>query len=724
MFRQRPFLATTSKATSYLANYVIRPVFAANAVSFLSIQNRFQSTTTQPKLFDKILIANRGEIACRVMRTCKRLGIKTVAIYSTADAQSLHVQLADEVYCVGPPPTNQSYLLIDKVMDAIKTSGAQAVHPGYGFLSENSLFSARLKEAGVAFLGPSAESIAAMGDKIESKRLAHQAQVNTIPGFDGVVRDLNHAIEIANDIKYPVMVKASGGGGGKGMRIAWNDAELADAWRLARGEALSSFGDDRMLVEKYIDNPRHIEIQVLGDTHGNIIYLNERECSIQRRNQKVIEEAPSPHLDEATRQAMGKQACMLAKAVGYHSAGTVEFLVDSQRNFYFLEMNTRLQVEHPITEKITGVDIVEQMIKVGAGLKLDYEQKDIKINGWAFESRVYAEDPVKYLPSIGRLSTYVEPKADDGTIRVDSGIIEGSEISMYYDPMIAKLVTWGPTRDTALQTMRDALDVYLIKGVKHNIPLLRDVCSHPRFIKGDISTKFLAEEYPSGFLGKKLSPTESNELIGTATLMHIAQYFRDQNFLNSEVIHPVNPFIGSTYVVSIQDAHKEVRSIPVVIKNIEDGKVTLELKETGETIEVASNWRVDSPLVETVVNGTSIKVQNLEITPLGFRCQHYGSLFEVSVQSERSFELSKHMPVKKQLDTTKVIMSPMPGTVISVSVEPGATVAEGQEVAVVEAMKMQNVLRSQRIGVVKKVLVKQGSTVSADEILIEFEDAK
>uniref|UniRef100_A0A0B7B7K3 Biotin carboxylase n=1 Tax=Arion vulgaris TaxID=1028688 RepID=A0A0B7B7K3_9EUPU len=456
--------------------------------------------------FDKVLIANRGEIACRVINTCRRLGIKTVAVHSDVDSLAVHTRMADEAVCIGPAPTSESYLRIDKILKAVKDTGAQAVHPGYGFLSENTTFAAKLKEINVAFVGPNSESIRAMGDKIESKRIAEKAGVNMIPGYDGAIKDVNHCVELANQIGYPVMIKASAGGGGKGMRIARSDEEARQAFRLSQQEAKSSFGDDRMLIEKYIENPRHIEIQVLCDKHGNSLWLNERECSIQRRNQKVIEEAPSTFLDPDTRRAMGEQACRLAEAVGYDSAGTVEFLVDKNKNFYFLEMNTRLQVEHPITEMITGVDIVHQMLRVAKGHPLLHRQVDIPIDGWAIECRIYAEDPFKNfgMPSIGRLSRYVEPTYLENT-RCDSGIMEGSEISIFYDPMISKLVTYGRDRTAALDTMVKALDSYVIKGVTHNVPLLRDVITESRFVRGDISTNYLPEVFPDGFKGKQLS---------------------------------------------------------------------------------------------------------------------------------------------------------------------------------------------------------------------------
>ncbi|KYO39417.1 propionyl-CoA carboxylase alpha chain [Alligator mississippiensis] len=486
------------------------------------------------KTFEKLLIANRGEIACRVIKTCKKMGIKTVAVHSDVDSSAVHVKMADEAVCVGPAPTSKSYLNMDAIMEVIKKTRAQAVHPGYGFLSENKEFARRLELDGITFIGPDTHAIQAMGDKIESKLLAKNAKVNTIPGFDGVVKDADEAVRIAREIGYPVMIKASAGGGGKGMRIAWDDEETREGFRFSSQEAASSFGDDRLLIEKFIDNPRHIEIQVLGDKHGSALWLNERECSIQRRNQKVVEEAPSTFLDPETRRAMGEQAVALAKAVKYSSAGTVEFLVDCKKNFYFLEMNTRLQVEHPVTECITGLDLVQEMIRVAKGYPLRHKQADILINGWAVECRVYAEDPYKSfgLPSIGKLSQYQEP-LHVPNVRVDSGIQQGSDISIYYDPMISKLVTYGSNRAEALQRMEEALDNYVIRGVTHNIALLREVIIHPRFVQGDISTKFLPEVYPDGFKGHKLTDLEKRELLATAASLYVAEQRRSQQFLGT-----------------------------------------------------------------------------------------------------------------------------------------------------------------------------------------------
>ncbi|KAJ1952319.1 hypothetical protein EC988_003620, partial [Linderina pennispora] len=673
-----------------------------------------------------------------------RMGIKTVAIYSDADASSLFVREADEAYRVGPAPTNQSYLNVDAIMAAIKESGAQAVHPGYGFLSENASFVKQLDEAGVKFIGPGEYAMGAMGDKIQSKIIAKKAGVNTIPGYDGVVRDAQHAVEIAEDIGYPVMLKASAGGGGKGMRIAHTKEEVLEGFKLASDEALSSFGDNRILLEKYVEEPRHIEIQIIADNKGNVLWLPERECSIQRRNQKVIEEAPSTHLDPETRRAMGEQAVALARNVGYNSAGTVEFLVDKHRNFYFLEMNTRLQVEHPITEYITGFDLVEEMIRSAAGLPLTtIDQGNVKINGWAIESRVYAEDPEKYLPSIGTLSKYQEPTSwkVENNVRCDSGITEGSEISMFYDPMICKLSTYGATRDEAISTMNHALDRYLIKGVTHNIPLLRDVISNADFGRGKITTAFLAEHYPSGFKGHRLTPTTTVELAASSAALELIRQIREQSAkaLQQNVVPA--PATSSELVLLIPQFQED--------GSVEKLEVTVGLKLTSKTVDLQGTneftaittlpdgsqheshlsvtWDVDEPFVEVVKRDsetTNITLQYLDPLPLGFRVQYLGTKFDIDVLSPRQRELMKFMKEKEKLDTSKLVLSPMPGTIVSVAVSAGDVVAEGAEVAVVEAMKMQNVLRAPRAGTIKAVHVKPGSTVSGEDILVELEDEK
>uniref|UniRef100_A0A673A3J5 Propionyl-CoA carboxylase alpha chain, mitochondrial n=1 Tax=Sphaeramia orbicularis TaxID=375764 RepID=A0A673A3J5_9TELE len=666
--------------------------------------------------FDKILIANRGEIACRVIKTCKKMGIQTVAVHSDVDSSAVHVKMADEAVCVGPAPTSKSYLNMDAIMDAIRSTGAQAVHPGYGFLSENKEFAKRLAAEGVTFIGPDTHAIQAMGDKIESKLIAKAAKVNTIPGFDGVVKTAEEAVKIAQDIGYPVMIKASAGGGGKGMRIAWNNEETREGFRFSSQEAASSFGDDRLLIEKYIDNPRHIEIQVLADKHGNALWLNERECSIQRRNQKVVEEAPSTFLDPSTRRAMGEQAVQLAKAVQYSSAGTVEFLVDSKKNFYFLEMNTRLQVEHPITECITGLDLVEQMIRVAKGYKLHHKQEDIPINGWAIESRVYAEDPYKSfgLPSIGRLSQYQEP-VNLCNVRVDSGIQEGSDISIYYDPMISKLVTYGATRAEALSKMEDALDNYVIRGVTHNIPLLREIITHPRFISGDISTNFLPEVYPDGFKGHQLEASTRRELLASAAALHVASQLRSQRILGNQRVSnsPVECSCWELVVKLGKEAH------PVTVTRSGN---TYTVEVDGERVEVCGQWSLASPLLPLTINNTHRMLQSLSRDASGeIVLQYLGTSFKVRVLSKLAAELNSYMPEKVPEDTTSILRSPMPGTVVAVSVKAGDTVAEGQEICVIEAMKMQNSLTAVRQAKVKSVHCKAGETVGEGDLLVELE---
>ncbi|XP_072513608.1 propionyl-CoA carboxylase alpha chain, mitochondrial [Salminus brasiliensis] len=711
-----------------MAAYRVTPTFqkVLRAVKHASLRPRCYvischaqySTVYDPheKTFDKILIANRGEIACRVIKTCKKMGIKTVAVHSDVDSSSVHVKMADEAVCVGPAPTSKSYLNMDAIMEAIRQTGAQAVHPGYGFLSENKEFARRLAAEGVSFIGPDTHAIQAMGDKIESKLLAKAAKVNTIPGFDGVVKDAEEAVKIAGEIGYPVMIKASAGGGGKGMRIAWNDEETREGFRFSSQEAASSFGDDRLLIEKYIDNPRHIEIQVLADKHGNALWLNERECSIQRRNQKVVEEAPSTFLDPVTRRAMGEQAVSLAKAVKYSSAGTVEFLVDSKKNFYFLEMNTRLQVEHPITECITGLDLVQQMIRVAKGYKLQHKQEDIPINGWAIESRVYAEDPYKSfgLPSIGRLSQYEEPINLAG-VRVDSGIQEGSDISIYYDPMISKLVTYGATRAEALKKMEDALDNYVIRGVTHNIPLLREIIVHPRFISGDISTNFLPEVYPEGFKGHPLVAGEQRELLAAAAALYVATQLRSQKFLGQQRVQSVSQEQRSWELCV--ELGKGVHMLGV---SRSGSSYTVEID--GEKVEVSGEWNLASALLPLTINGNHRVLQCLSRNSSGeITLQYLGTSFKVRVLSKLAASLSKHMPEKIPEDTSSILRSPMPGTVVAVSVKPGDTVAEGQEICVIEAMKMQNSMTAAITAKVKSVHCKAGETVGEGDLLVELE---
>ncbi|CAC5389610.1 PCCA [Mytilus coruscus] len=653
------------------------------------------------KTFDKILIANRGEIACRVIRTCKRLGIKTVAVHSDVDSLAVHTRMADEHICIGPAPTSKSYLNMEEILKAVKDTGAQAVHPGYGFLSENTIFAARLAEIGVEFIGPSSGPIKAMGDKIESKRIATKAGVNMIPGHDGVVEDVDSCIKYANEIGYPVMVKASAGGGGKGMRIAWNDKECRDAYRLSKNEAASSFGDDRMLIEKFIDNPRHIEVQVLCDRHGNALWLNERECSIQRRNQKVIEEAPSTFVDPDMRRAMGEQATTLAKAVGYDSAGTVEFLVDSKKNFYFLEMNTRLQVEHPITESITGIDIVNQMIRVSSGNKLLHTQSDIPIDGWAFECRVYAEDPYKNfgMPSIGRLYKYIEPNHIN-RVRCDSGIQEGSEISIYYDPMICKLVTYGDNRQAALDTMVTALDSYVIRGVTHNIPLLRDIVTEKRFVAGDISTNYLPSVYPDGFPGKVLSEDENNELCAMAVAIYIKDQLVARTFTNQSRI-PMDTNTPKEWILVVNQPGGESVSVKATLT---DGQINMDIG--GRTISLSSDINFSTPLIETDIMET-----------IGSSSFHK-ELVEESIISDFLALCSLY---QAEADSSTQITAPMPGMLKSVSAKVGDPVSEGQEVCVLEAMKMQNSLVAAKTGKIKAVYFKEGQTVDEGDVIVELE---
>nr|XP_005586232.2 propionyl-CoA carboxylase alpha chain, mitochondrial isoform X1 [Macaca fascicularis] len=668
------------------------------------------------KTFDKILIANRGEIACRVIKTCKKMGIKTVAIHSDVDASSVHVKMADEAVCVGPAPTSKSYLNMDAIMEAIKKTRAQAVHPGYGFLSENKEFARCLAAEDVIFIGPDTHAIQAMGDKIESKLLAKKAEVNTIPGFDGVVKDAEEAVRIAREIGYPVMIKASAGGGGKGMRIAWDDEETRDGFRLSSQEAASSFGDDRLLIEKFIDNPRHIEVQVLGDKHGNALWLNERECSIQRRNQKVVEEAPSIFLDAETRRAMGEQAVALARAVKYSSAGTVEFLVDSKKNFYFLEMNTRLQVEHPVTECITGLDLVQEMIRVAKGYPLRHKQADIPINGWAVECRVYAEDPYKSfgLPSIGRLSQYQEPLHLPG-VRVDSGIQPGSDISIYYDPMISKLITYGSDRTEALKRMADALDNYVIRGVTHNIALLREVIINSRFVKGDISTKFLSDVYPDGFKGHMLTKSEKNQLLAIASSLFVAFQLRAQHFQENSRMPIIKPDIAN-WELSIK-LHDKVHT--VVASN--SGSTFL-VEVDGSKLNVTSTWNLALPLLSVSVDGTQRTVQCLSREAGGnMSIQFLGTVYKVNILTKLAAELNKFVLEKVTEDTSSVLRSPMPGVVVAVSVKPGDTVAEGQEICVIEAMKMQNSMTAGKTGTVKSVHCQAGDTVGEGDLLVELE---
>ena len=665
-------------------------------------------------MFKKILIANRGEIACRVIKTAKKMGIQTVAIYSDADRNALHVKMADEAVHIGPAPANQSYIVIDKVMDAIKQTGAEAVHPGYGFLSENSKFAEALEAEGVAFIGPPKGAIEAMGDKITSKKLAQEANVSTVPGYMGLIDDADHAVKIANDVGYPVMIKASAGGGGKGMRIAWNDEEAREGFQSSKNEAANSFGDDRIFIEKFVTQPRHIEIQVLCDKHGNGVYLHERECSIQRRNQKVIEEAPSPFLDEATRAAMGKQSVALAQAVNYSSAGTVEFIVDGDRNFYFLEMNTRLQVEHPVTELITGVDLVEQMIRVAYGETLPMQQEDLQINGWAMESRLYAEDPYRgFLPSIGRLTRY-RPPAEEVTptraVRNDTGVFEGGEISMYYDPMIAKLCTWAPNRADAIEEMRLALDAFEVEGIGHNLPFLAAVYDHPKFTSGNMTTAFIEEEYPEGFDGVSLPNEDIIRIAAAAAAMHRVAEIRRSRISGRMDNHERK--VGSEWVVRLQD-----QSIETSIAADKDG-ATIGIGD--DVFRVESDWTPGQPLAKLMVDGTPL-VLKISKLPGGFRVRYRGADMPVHVYTPRQAELAALMPEKVAADTSKLLLCPMPGLIVTVNVEVGDEVQEGQALCTVEAMKMENILRAEKKCVVSKINAAAGDNLAVDDVIMEFE---
>ncbi|GGF63908.1 acetyl/propionyl-CoA carboxylase subuit alpha [Paracoccus acridae] len=665
-------------------------------------------------MFKKILIANRGEIACRVIKTARKMGIATVAVYSDADRNALHVKMADEAVHIGPPPANQSYIVIDKIMDAIRQTGAEAVHPGYGFLSENMKFAEALEREGVIFVGPPSPAIEAMGDKITSKKIAQEAGVSTVPGYMGLIADADEAVRISDQIGYPVMIKASAGGGGKGMRIAWNAQEAREGFESSRNEAASSFGDDRIFIEKFVTQPRHIEIQVLADKHGNAVYLHERECSIQRRNQKVIEEAPSPFLDPETRRAMGEQAVALAKAVGYTSAGTVEFIVDGQKNFYFLEMNTRLQVEHPVTELITGIDLVEQMIRVAAGEPLPFAQDDLKINGWAMESRLYAEDPYRnFLPSIGRLTRYRPPaEVVEAThvVRNDTGVFEGGEISMFYDPMIAKLCTWAPSRGEAIEAMRVALDEFEVEGIGHNLPFLSAVMDHPKFVSGDITTAFIAEEYPEGFGGATLPDDELARVAAAASAMHRVAEIRRTRISGRLDNHERR--VGENWVVFVNG-----REIPARIRADRDGAT---VAVNGRELRVESDWKPGQTLARLVVDGRPL-VMKVDKIPAGFRLRTRGADLRVQVRRPRTAELVRLMPEKLPPDTSKFLLCPMPGLVVKIAVAPGDEVQEGQALATVEAMKMENILRAERKAVVKSVNAEAGQSLKVDDVIMEFE---
>jgi len=657
----------------------------------------------------KILVANRGEIACRVFSTAKRMGIATVAVYSDADADALHVQMADEAVCIGPAASAQSYLVIDKIIQACKDTGADAVHPGYGFLSENSQFRDALDEAGIIFIGPGKKAIESMGDKITSKLIAEKAGVSCIPGYTDVVRDADHAVEISNGIGYPVMLKASAGGGGKVMRVAWDEADCRDGFERATNEARSSFGDTRIFIEKHIQQPRHIEIQIMADGHGNVIYLGERECSIQRRHQKVIEEAPSPFLNEATRQKMGEQSCALAKAVDYQSAGTVEFIADADMNFYFLEMNTRLQVEHPVTELVTGQDLVEMMIRVAAGEKLALAQHDVSLTGWAMESRVYAEDPFRnFMPSIGRLSGYREPQGEG--VRVDSGVYEGGEVSMHYDPMISKLITYGDDRGQAIDRMVDALDAYYIRGVNHNISFLNALMVHPRFVAGELTTNFIAEEFADGF-NADLVP-QNNPHIAVVVAAAVHQEYRER----------------SSQISGQSEGHEyQVPDNWVVITGAEETPVSMTLTLSGflvsignEDYSVVTDWALGEPLFEAEINGQQVTVQ-VERSGSGYRLFYRGAEVNALVLSPKAAELNKLMLEKAPVDLSRFLLSPMPGLLVKLAVKEGDQVKAGEELAVVEAMKMENSLRAINDGIVAKISAEAGDSLMVDQAILEFE---
>ena len=665
-------------------------------------------------MFDKILIANRGEIACRVMKTAKKMGIKTVAVFSDADRNALHVKMADEAVNIGPPPANQSYINIDKVIAAVKETSAKAVHPGYGFLSENSKFAKALADIGVIFVGPPENAIESMGDKITSKKIAQEAGVNTVPGYMGVINDDDEALRISKKIGYPVMIKASAGGGGKGMRIAWNDTEVKEGFQSSKNEAASSFGDDRIFIEKFITQPRHIEIQVLADSKGNCIYLGERECSIQRRNQKVVEEAPSSFLDEKTRREMGEQACKLAKAVGYSSAGTVEFIVDKDKNFFFLEMNTRLQVEHPVTELITNIDLVEQMILVAAGKPLSIAQKDVKLTGWAMESRLYAEDPYRnFLPSIGRLTRYRPPaeiQNKNFIVRNDTGVYEGGEISMYYDPMIAKLCTWAPNRAEAIEQMRIALDRFEVEGIGHNLPFLSAVMDHKKFVSGNITTAFIAEEFSEGFNGVDLNNDKIKHLAACAAAMNRVAEIRRTKVSGRMDNHERR--VGDDWVVQIDGT-----VFPVFV-SADTAGANVKF-EDGTSIRVSGDWQPGKKLANMSANDNKLIIKIGKLTG-GFRMRTRGADLRVLVRTPRQAELSKYMREKIPPDTSKLLLCPMPGLIVKIDVEVGQEVQEGQPLCTVEAMKMENILRAERKGLVAKINSNVGDSLAVDDVILEF----
>lgn len=666
-------------------------------------------------MFKKILIANRGEIARRVIRTCKKMGIKTVAIYSEADVNSMHVSEADENIFIGASPSNKSYLVIDNVIEAVLKTGADAVHPGYGFLSENATFAKRLAEIGVKFIGPSPKAISYMGDKIEAKKHAINAGVNVVPGYQGQIKDQKEAEKIANKIGFPVMMKAAAGGGGKGMRIVNESSEVASAFTATKNEAKKSFGDDRIFIEKFIENPRHIEIQVLGDEHGDVICLGERECSIQRHNQKVIEEAPSPFLDEETRDEMYKQSKDLCKLVNYANAGTVEYIVDQQKNFYFLEINTRLQVEHPVTEYVTGLDLVEEMIHIAYGEKLRISQEDVKLEGWAIESRIYAEDPTRaFLPSTGRITEYKEPKRGKN-VRIDSGVYAGGEVSMFYDAMISKLITYGKTREDAINRMKHALGEYIIEGVSHNISFVQAIMDHDRFASGDISTKFIAEEYPEGFDGADLDEDKTKVLLGVGLYVYLKDAFRASKITGQ--VHQRPRLIPNRLVVTVDGG-----LYPVSYDYYDDTDI-LEIHFEGNKFRVNSKYPLGTRLWQGKIGGTAA---NAKIEPIdgGYLITYMGSSVKVAVRTPRIAELERYMPEEEDSDLSQDLVAPISGAIVEVKVKEGQVVNRGQEIVILEAMKMENILYADKGAIVDKVLVKKDEPVLVNQVLVHFSDVE
>ena len=675
------------------------------------------------KMFKKILIANRGEIACRVIKTAQKMGIKTVAVYSEADKEARHVQMADESVCIGPAPSRESYLVMDRIIQACKDTGAEAVHPGYGFLSENELFAKRCEEEGIVFIGPKHQSIAAMGDKIASKKLALEAKVNTIPGHNEAIATTEEAVKIAQGIGYPVMIKASAGGGGKGLRVAFNDKEAAEGFAACKAEAMSSFGDDRIFIEKFVEGPRHIEIQVLGDAYGNIVYLGERDCSIQRRHQKVIEEAPSPFIDPATRKAMGEQAVALAKAVNYQSAGTVEFVVGKDKSFYFLEMNTRLQVEHPVTEGITGLDLVEQMIRVAAGEKLAFKQEDVKLDGWSMECRINADDPFRnFLPSTGRLVKYRPPAEQDG-VRVDTGVYEGGEIPMYYDSMIAKLIVHGKDRAEVIQKMRDALNNFVIRGIHSNVPFQAALLQHPRFVSGDFTTGFIAEEYPQGFKKDSVQPADPNRLAALAAFMRY-RYLEHIKLIDGQLAGHEMVIAKQFVIVSSKrvGASEDPYELPARIE-LKQGvySVYIDAADGLSRYDIESTWRPGDITLHARINGTSKITAQVERRGVKYHLVLDGAQYDCMVLSPLGAELQRRMPVKLPPDTSKLVLSPMPGLLTKIFVKAGESVTAGQKLAAIEAMKMENTLSAVQDGIISEICAKEGDSLAVDQLIIRFQ---